>query len=179
MSVLDKIAAKIMPPESDEDRREAREKARVLSKNHPWLAEVLSHHEMIEQAFAHAKSTTGPDEALSATKVLGALLASHSIAEEVVLYPALVMNDHKANAMMAYEEQQMAKVETAMLEKLPPLSQEWREKLEHIEGAVAHHIYEEESIWYPKLAEEASSDDQMQITRRFAEEWDRCTIPAG
>jgi hypothetical protein len=38
-----------------------------------------------------------------------------------------------------------AKVQMALLEDVPPKSQAFLDKLEHIRGAVAHHLYEEES----------------------------------
>jgi len=38
-----------------------------------------------------------------------------------------------------------AKVQMALLEDVPPKSQTFLDKLEHIRGAVAHHVYEEES----------------------------------
>ena len=174
MSIFDKIAAAVMPPESAEDRAEARERAHELAADHVWLAEVLDHHEMIEQAFSQARTAPDPETAREAARMLGEVLASHSLAEEVVLYPALVMEHHKGHAAMAYQEQQMAKVEMAELELLEPLSEEWRDKLEHIEGAVRHHMYEEESIWYPKLAKEASPQVLAHLDERFVEEWQRC-----
>ena len=173
MSLFDKIAAALTPPESDEDRREAHTKARSLAGDTGWLGMALDHHEEIESAFNEAREATSEVEAKAAVKELATLLTAHSIAEEVVLYPALVIEGHKAHATMAYEEQTMAKVQMAELERLAPLSQEWRDKLEHIRGAVLHHIYEEESTWFPELVEEARGTDRAMLDQRFSEEFQR------
>src|SRR3546814_6361814 len=88
-----------------------------------------------------------------AQRKLAALLTAHSSAEEAVIYPQL-SHDHKTHMAMAYEEQQAAKVQLALLEALDPLGDDWGEKLEHIKGAVAHHVYEEENDRFLHLKEE-------------------------
>jgi hypothetical protein len=57
--------------------------------------------------------------------------------------------------------------------KLPPMTTDYLEKLEHIRGAVAHHMYEEEGNWFIDLKEKAPAADQVQITRRYEEEFTR------
>lgn len=173
MSLLDKIAATLAPPESDEARAEAHRDARVLAADNQWLARVLSQHEDIERLFATALDATTEAAARQAVKDLAVLLSAHSIAEEVALYPVLVMDGHKTHATEAYEEQQMTKVQMAELERLAPLTEEWRDKLEHIRGAVLHHVYREESQFYPEIVREASATDRAILDARFAEEFDR------
>jgi hemerythrin superfamily protein len=173
MSFLDKVAAALTPPESDEDRARAHAEAQTLTPNNEWLARALSHHEQIEAHFATALNATRPTEAAAAVKELSVLLIAHSIAEEVALYPVLVMEGHKAHAAEAYQEQQMAKIQMAELERLSPLTQEWRDKLEHIRGAVLHHIYREESTWFPELIRETEPGQLAMIDARFQEEFDR------
>ncbi len=173
MSFLDKIAAAIMPAETDEQRREARERARAAGGGSGWLAEAVYHHDQIESGFAAALASTSEGDADRAVKELAKLLVAHSIAEEVVLYPAMVIEGHKGGATLAYEEQQMAKVQMAELERLTPLSQEWREKLEHIQGAVLHHIYKEESDWFLEIAEDAGGASQTMLDTRFTQEFER------
>jgi len=173
MSFLDKIAAALTPPESDEARTKAHQEAQELATGNDWLARALSHHEQIEASFAKALNATQPAEAAATVKELGTLLVAHSIAEEVALYPVLVMEGHKAHATEAYEEQQVAKVQMAELERLSPLSQEWRDKLEHIRGAVLHHIYREESTWFPEIVRETDPAELAVIDKRFSEEFDR------
>jgi hypothetical protein len=56
---------------------------------------------------------------------------------------------------------------------LPPLCQEFLEKLEHIEGAVAHHGYEEESNWFMDLTTKTLAADQVKLTLRYQEQFAR------
>jgi hemerythrin superfamily protein len=173
MSFLDKIASSIMPPESAEDRANARSVARACAGQGDWLATILQHHQQVEAAFAQAKGAAGADERRTAAKRLAALLSAHANAEEAVIYPALTVEDQKGHAAMAYEEQAAAKIELALLETLDPNSQEWRDKLDHIEGAVLHHVYQEEGTWFPKLLQSLSASENQRLTARFAEEFQR------
>lgn len=170
MSVLDKVAAAVTPAASDEDRAEARRKADILARNHGWLQQILGHHREIESAFAEAFSASAPDARRKACKELGMLLTGHSMAEEAVIYPAVENHDSKGHAAMAYEEQSMAKVQMAKLEMIDPMSDEWREKLEHIQGAVQQHVYQEEDSWFPEVARTIKSDESAMLTARYREE---------
>lgn len=170
MSVLDRVAAAVTPAASDEDRADARRKAEELASNHGWLQQILAHHRQIESAFAEALGASAPNEKRKACKELGMLLTGHSMAEEAVIYPAVSQHDGKGHAAMAYEEQSMAKVQFALLEQLDPMSQEWREKLEHIKGAVEQHVYQEENSWFPEVAETIDAGTSTMLTERYREE---------
>ncbi|HEU4820588.1 MAG TPA: hemerythrin domain-containing protein [Qipengyuania sp.] len=170
MSVLDKVAAAVTPAASDEDRAEARRKADMLAREHGWLQQILGHHRDIESAFAEALSASAPEARHKACKQLGMLLTGHSMAEEAVIYPAVSLHDGKGHAAMAYEEQSMAKVQMARLEMTDPMSEEWREKLEHIQGAVQQHVYQEEKSWFPEVAEAITMDESEMLTARYREE---------
>ena len=172
MSFLDKIMSTVMPPESEEDRAEARAKAERLSHGHGWLAMALDHHRQIESAFARARSGIDAAARKQALKELTLVLVGHAQAEETVLYPALVEHGEKAHASLAYEEQQATKVQMHELEHLEPMSHEWQDKFEHIRGAVLHHMYEEEGTWFVELAEKAAVESDV-LTARFSEEFER------
>jgi hypothetical protein len=90
-----------------------------------------------------------------------------------VIYPALADDGEKTHASMGYEEQAMVKVQMALLEKLEPMSKDFIDKLEHIEGAVLHHMYAEEGNWFLDLKRSASAEDQAKLTKRYAEEYER------
>lgn len=175
MSFLDKIAAKIMPPESEQDRQNARRVAQSLAGNGDWLAIALDHHRQIENQFS--RTLTAPDAAgrRAALHRLQILLTGHATAEETVLYPAMADAGEKGHATMAYEEQAMTKVELALLEKLDPMGSEWHEKLKHIRGAVLHHVYEEEGTWFPELQQRLPAEARGRLTQRFVEEFERYT----
>jgi hypothetical protein len=148
-----------------------------LARSNQWLAQIIAHHKAIEQCFADAFAATDADSRRHAMKELARLNTGHSIAEEVSIYPALIEYNGvlggKVQAAIAYEEQQMTKVQQAMLEKLDPMSQEWRAKLEHIQSAVQQHVYEEESHRFAELAEAISPAEAARLSRRYAEEFER------
>lgn len=172
MSFLDKIVAAVTPPESEEDRVRARQEARQAAMHGDWLDQILQHHEQIEAAFARAEAANDATSRTSAVRELAALLTGHSSAEEAVIYPQLA-KDHKVKMSMAYEEQQAAKVQVAMLEGLDPMSQDWVDKLGHIKGAVAHHVYEEENDRFLHLHKELPAEAQAMMTARYREEAQR------
>lgn len=173
MSLIDKFVAAVTPPESDQDRIDARTKATNAATPGDWLDLILQHHRSIEDAFAQVKSAGDAGSRKAALKQLGTLLTGHSIAEEAAIYPALADDGEKMHASMGYEEQSAVKIQMALIEKLDPMSQEFADKLEHIEGAVAHHVYAEEGNWYIDLKEKASADDQALLTARYTEEFER------
>jgi len=151
MSLLDKVVAAVTPLESDLQRAEARQKAENSAAAGDWLSLVLRHHRQIEAAFAAVRAATDSGSRVAAQKRLALLITAHSIAEEAVLYPALVKADEEGHSTKAYAEQSAAKVQMGLLEDLEPMSQEYLDKLEHIRGAVAHHVYEEEGNWFLEL----------------------------
>ena len=173
MSIIDKVVAAVTPPESDNARAEARATARAAAEPGDWLSAVLDHHLQIEDAFKNVKGTTSASARLKALDELATLLTGHSIAEEAALYPALAKADEKAHATKAYTEQSAAKLQMGLLQDLPPMSQEFLDKLEHIEGAVAHHVYEEEGTWFLDLKSKLSSEDQAKLTARYEEQFSR------
>jgi hemerythrin superfamily protein len=173
MSFIDKVVAVVTPPESAETRRDARVKAQAAAGNEDWLAMVLEHHQQVEAAFAAVKSATDPASRIATLKKLSTLLTGHSIAEEAALYPALAHADEKSHAVKAYTEQSAAKLQLGLLQDLPPMSQEFLDKLGHIEGAVAHHVYEEESNWFLDLKNKLPAADQVKLTKRYQEQFAR------
>ena len=179
MSAIDKAIAAATPPVSPEKRAEAHAKARAHARPGDWLSLILDHHELIQGAFAALKAATTVEAGRAAEKRLGTLLTGHSMAEEGVIYPALAHAGHKISADMAYAEQVAAKMQMAALERMDPLSQDYADKLGHLEGAVLTHVYQEESAWFPKLHEEAPAVDQEMATRRYKEEFERYMGPAA
>jgi hypothetical protein len=173
MSIVDKVVAAVTPPESQQARVEARKRARSTAKPGTWLAMVIEHHEMIEAAFDGVEQATTADERRAAQKWLQIVFNGHSIAEEAVLYPAMASHGEKGRAELAYQEQSAAKGETAALEELDPLSEDYRDKLGHIRGAVAHHMFEEESNFLRKLYENVSPETMTRLTQRYQEEFTR------
>ena len=173
MSIIDKVVAAVTPPESEEARAEARAKAESLAQAGDWLYQILDHHRGIQAQFAVLEHAANPSEIRAELKQLGLLLAGHSIAEEMAIYPAMAGEHQPGHAELAYQEQSAAKMELGLLEGLDPLSENFRNKLAHIEGAVTHHIYSEEATWFPKLVEDSSPEEHEAITARYREEYKR------
>jgi Hemerythrin HHE cation binding domain len=173
MSFLDKIAASVMPAASAEDRLSARQNAAALARGDDWLGQILDHHRAIEAALERGMSAAGFAERKAALKQICTLLTGHSTAEEAVIYPAIVEHSGKAHATMAYEEQAMTKVQLYKLEQIDPTSDDWRDKLEHIQSAIAQHVYQEESEWFPDVVRNAPQSVQDLLTNRYREEFQR------
>jgi hypothetical protein len=173
MSVIDKVIAAVTPPESGEDRAAARAKATAAAEPGDWLSLILDHHMELENAVAAVEDATDADERTMAFKDFAILLTGHAIAEEAVLYPALSTHSETGHADMGYGEQAMVKMQMAALEKMDPMSTEFEDKLEHVKGALQHHMYEEEGNWFLDLKAKASPGDQDMMTARYEEEFDR------
>jgi hypothetical protein len=173
MSAFDKFVAAVTPPETEEQRAEARSRARAAAEPGDWLSMILDHHEEIEQAFAAVKQAPDAQSRREAEEELGILLTGHAIAEEAVIYPGVAHGGEKGAATMAYTEQAAAKMQLAALAYLDPMSEDYLDKLGHLEGAVAHHVFEEESKWFLELKEKAPADEQDRLTSRYEEEFER------
>jgi hypothetical protein len=173
MTIIDKVIAAVTPPESEEARAEARAKAREAADGAGWLAMVLDHHLQIEAAFEAVKTATSAGAQRAAQKQLALILTGHSNAEEAVLYPAMALSGEKTDSASAYTQQSAAKVQMAALDDLEPMTQDYLDKLEHIRGAVAHHVYEEEGTWFPQLRQGVDPTMQGKLTKRYREEFER------
>jgi hemerythrin superfamily protein len=173
MSLIDKAIAAVTPLESNEARATARREARALARPGDWLTVLLDQHVQIQQAFDAVREARDAESRRAAQKALAAILGAHSSAEEAVVYPALAHADERAHAVKAYTEQSAAKLQLGLLEYLDPMSQDYVDKLEHLRGAVLHHMYEEESTWFRELKRKVSPLEEVQLRTRYVEEFDR------
>lgn len=176
MSIIDKALAAVTPQPGQEKRGEATQKARAAAAPGDWLSLALDHHEQIRDAFAEGRRVRSADERRAAMARLALVLNGHSIAEELVLYPAMAQNGHKMQAGVAYSEQTTAKMQMAELENIAPSSEAWLDKWGHIEGAVLTHMFEEENGWFIHL--KAHGEHQDRLTARYVEEFERYAGPA-
>lgn len=177
MSIIDKVIGAITPPETEDARAKATAKAREAATPGDWLSLALDHHGQIRSAFETARTAVSPEDRVAAMRALATVLNGHSLAEEVVLYPALAKAGEKAHAGLAYTEQTTAKMQMAELERIDPADEAWLDKLEHIRGAVLHHMFEEEGSWFLELREKG--EDQDHLTLRYSEEYRRYVFGVG
>ena len=70
-----------------------------------------------------------------------------------MIYPALAQAGKQGHANTAYTEQVAAKQQMAALEVMDPMSEDYLDKLGHLEGAVKTHVYQEESDWFIDMKE--------------------------
>src|SRR6201996_1169924 len=173
MSILDKAVAAVTPPVSDEKRAEAHAKARAAAEAGDWLSQILDHHEAIDQAFAETRAGTTAEARRKAQKRLGALLTGHAMAEEAVIYPTLAQAGKQGHANTAYTEQAAAKMQIAALETMDPMSDDYLDKLGHLQGAVQTHVYQEEGDWFLDMKQSAPAEAQAHATSRYEEEYGR------
>lgn len=173
MSIIDKVVAAVTPEPGDDKMAEARAKARAAAGDSVWLNTILDHHVQIEDAFAALLAASSAPARREAQKNLAIILTAHSIAEESVIYPAMALTTQKGHSASAYTQQSAAKVEMAALDDLDPMSQAYLDKVRHIQGAVAHHVYEEESDWFPELRQKADATMQTRLSKRYREEFQR------
>lgn len=145
---------------------------RAMAEPGDWLSLALEHHDQIRSAFVVALQTPPGGGRISALKGLAMVLNGHSLAEEVVLYPALADLDED-QAKTAYDEQTEAKIQMARLEKTDPRSEDWGVLLEEVQGAVLAHMAEEETTWFVELKQ--SDENQAKLTARYKEEFERYT----
>lgn len=172
MSFLDRIAAALAPAATDEQRAEAREQLSRLADREDFARDILDQHRQIEALFARARAESGA-QAQATIYELAVLLNGHSMAEEAVVYPLVSKHSSKAHAGMAYEEHAMTKVQLAALQRLEPRSEEWVEKLDHIESAVQQHVYQEESSWLPDIIRNAPIDERERLSMEYRDYYAR------
>ncbi|HEV2568751.1 hemerythrin domain-containing protein [Sphingomonas sp.] len=167
------------PLVSDETRLRARENARTQALPNRVVQLIIDDHNRIERAFEAVRSASTAESQRGAELELANLLNGHAAAEETVIYPELVDNSQHGAAFMGYEEQAATKVQLALLSKLEPLTQDYLDKLEHIRGAVTHHMYQEENSWLVTLERGLLSDDRVRVRARYKEEMRRFAAPAA
>lgn len=114
----------------------------------------------------------GSDARLAAQKTLGVILSGHAIEEKWGIYPALALIGGQAPATTAYTEQATVNIQIGTLETIPPMSQRYLDKLDHIREAVLHHRYEEEGSWFIQLRNRLTGADQAKLTDRYEDEFD-------
>jgi hypothetical protein len=173
MNAFDKIVSSVTPPESEEKRAQAHQKARAAARPGDWLSMILDHHEGLVSVFDEIRACDTPEGRHAGLRKFERLFAGHAIAEEMVVYPAQSLADEKMSADMGYTEQTAAKMQIAALEVMDPMSQPFLDKLGHLEGAVKHHIHEEEDKRFVQLMQRSSPEEVERVTARYREEYER------
>lgn len=138
-----------------------------------WLGMVLGHHRQIETAFtAVARSATAGTRRL-AQHHLVVLLTAHSLAEESVLYGELTLTGRHSSAEVARAQQATSRRELAQLDALDPLGEDYLDRIAQLQSAFAVHVHQEEQSWFAELRREGDGARRLQLTERYAAEFQR------
>ena len=117
------------------------------------------------------KKASSQNERRATFSTLSTLIISNSLAEEIAIYPALSAHCDSSYAKKAYIEKSCAKIQLGRLENIDFGSSEFETKLGHLESAIKHHMYQEESLWFIELIENAPFVDHEAIAKRYNEEF--------
>ncbi len=130
------------------------------------VIEVLTHdHREMEEMFQELEQLRGAstDEAKSRRKDLVEQvtieIARHSVAEEVLVYPAYASKISEEEAKHAREEHGEAEETLATLEKLEPDDPSFDAEVETLIREIRHHIEEEEGEMFAQMRQTFGADD--------------------
>src|SRR3954454_18544434 len=139
----------------------------------PDVIEILEHdHREVEEMFSELESLRGNDaeDARKRRKDLVEQvtieLVRHSVAEEVLVYPAVADKISEEEAQHAREEHAEAEETMAKLEKLDPDDAEFDEQLSTLMDEIRHHIKDEEGEMFAHMRQTFSSDDLEKMGER-------------
>jgi hypothetical protein len=157
---------------SQSERHEARVVARSMADVGGWLEHILDHHEQIDQALEPVFKSMPLDEWVRAEQHLMVLLAAHISAEELILYPALNLVDHRRAQCAAVQHKTISEF-LAQMRILDPTSREYQRIRQDISSAMREHMYVEETDWLLSLQGRTAGTTQSRFARRYKEEFDR------
>jgi len=122
---------------------------------------LIVDHEKVERIFAELQSSESVAERQGLVAQLDYELTRHTDIEEAVLYP--FVRTHLSGGVPlvseANEEHDEAKQLLAKVVVLDPSTDAFDSALKDLQKAVEHHVKEEESEMFPKMAEQMTEDD--------------------
>lgn len=148
-----------------------------------WFMQVKEQHVLIEAQLALViSSDSGPSAQRTIDlKQLSYLLTAHSVAEENVLYPALVFYGFKIDSGDLYLEQQFQKVMNAEIDNAAMKGADgfaFIEKVRKLSSAIHEHAkVHEEGDYYPKLQESMTADENALLSVQYREAYDMVKMP--
>ena len=173
MTLLDRMMAAVTPMPSPEQRELARRTALGRAGGCAWLSHVMRQHAAIEDALHAVARAHDPAHRRRALRWLATLLTGHSLAEQAVLYPAIVDDRRRAHAVCAYADESNVKMELAALERIDPAAPDFVDKLELLRADLMQHLVEEEATWYPPLCRNLDEAQHERLSARFLDEFRR------
>jgi hemerythrin superfamily protein len=138
--------------------------------NAPDLIDVLvTDHREVESMFAELETGTGdPEHRKRISDVVIAELVSHSVAEEMYLYPAARKALPDGERLSEHEIREHAEAEVLMnrIDGMDATDPDFEPTVAELIRAIRHHIREEEADLFPRMRQACSPDDLQQLGRR-------------
>jgi len=151
------VGARLLPPLV----AQARGAARTRSGGDPLASLIEDHHAIMCHLDAMVESADA--ETFNRAQRLVRLkrrLATHAMAEEDIVYPALRENlATMDDATQLYEEHAEMKVLLYRLEQTPKNDEQWHLYATELRTLIERHIHQEEDVDFPKLR--AALDEAM------------------
>jgi hypothetical protein len=135
------------------------------------LATLKNDHDEVAAMLSHLVESENRAERKSLLKRIKAALVPHLRAEEKIVYNAIyALKDKgaKVDSSEGYMEHQLGGKMLATLEKIGnPMSPEFSAGAKVLKELVEHHVEEEERNIWKDLREHFSSDDRIEMSRKF------------
>jgi hemerythrin superfamily protein len=139
-----------------------------------WLDQVKAQHTAIANVLTDLVTNTKAGNAgplQSDLSQLSYLLTAHSVAEENVLYPMLVLLGLEVNGADLYLQQQFQKVWNTQLDlrtQLGTSDADWLKQLQKLQAAILEHAQvHEEGNYYQKLQSMLTADQSSTLSTLF------------
>lgn len=127
---------------------------------------LIRDHRRAEQLFGEIERAD-PQQRLPLLRRLQAELTAHAVAEENVVYPAMIrLVKNVDNAKELYEEHQEMKVALFDLEMITMDNQRWLDRLRDLRRSVLQHAQDEETKEFPALRQALDARQMQLLTQR-------------
>jgi hemerythrin superfamily protein len=127
-------------------------------------------HRRVEQLMQQIESGS-PQQRETLLKELQKELTAHSVAEENVIYPAMVrLGRERRDAKELYDEHGQVKLALFDLEVMPTTDQKWMDRFSELKRSLMKHVQEEEKEDFPKLRQALDPHMLQMLGRRVQEE---------
>jgi gas vesicle protein len=143
-----------------------------------WYRAIQEHHRQLFDLMGRAMDGAGgrPAALVPLIRRINMVNATHSIAEEVSIYPMIDILGMRDRSESLYREQQMAKVMgTRMLIQAQQGDPGLRDTMRQLSDALRAHVREEEDQTYPDLVRRASPAQNRMISEMYSETFRRAS----
>ncbi|KAJ3417000.1 hypothetical protein HDV05_007482 [Chytridiales sp. JEL 0842] len=144
-----------------------------VSENENFIDMIKRDHEEVKNLYQKYKSAVNEEERARLSNTIIHLISRHSVAEELEIYPLVVvydkhMTDGRAVSAKNREEHQEVKTVLNQVDKLKPTDPRFDPLLEKaIESFQAHSLHEERNE-LPMLLRSLGEKEAINVGRRFA-----------